>query len=102
MLTIRQESMDAFSRYARSSFEARAVEHLAQRFAEWGGPANRERLQAFVQRASQQASAFNITRQIDVIRYLELLLLLGPGDGGRLDLPGSPIACRKTGRLICG
>jgi hypothetical protein len=76
-MRIRSEQMDALSKHARTDFEARAVEHLTLHFTEYGEEKHREQLEAFVRRAAQQALALNITREIDVLRYLELLVIVG-------------------------
>jgi hypothetical protein len=94
MLVIRQEQLDAFSRYMEDQFAERAVAHLKSRFpaacAKMGEPGLRQ----LVRDGSMRAESYAIESERDTVRFLELLFIIGP----EFDLPGKASATASWAR----
>jgi len=78
-MIIRSEQMRALSLAQQQDFEERAYEYLCESHPD--NPAIRKSadLRASIREGIQQAAGYNITREIDVIRFLEFRVALGRG-----------------------
>ncbi len=77
-MLIRDEQFQTFSGRSRADFEARAFAHLSPMFRRPQTPEADAALRQDIARGIDQAGTLNITREVDVIRYLELTIGLGP------------------------
>jgi hypothetical protein len=75
---IREEQQGAMSQRERGGFEARAFEYLSGKVRRPATPDADEQLRQAIARGIGEARSLAITREVDVIRYLELTLVLGP------------------------
>ena len=76
-MLIRNEQQKVMARKGQASFEERAFEYLAPRVRRPATPEADQELRRDIQRGIADAKAVDITREVDVIRYLELTLGLG-------------------------
>jgi hypothetical protein len=77
MLTIRDEQMEALQEAAMRSFEQRMVLHLRQFFPEECRRAGEMRTLAAIRQGVQRAQAYGIESEIDVVRYIDISVVLG-------------------------
>jgi hypothetical protein len=70
--------MRAFSQAQKESFEVRAFAYLRQWHATDLKPLDDAALNAFIRRGIIKARGYGITREIDVLRFLEIMVTLGP------------------------
>jgi len=77
-MVIHPAQMAAFSQSATERFESRMLEHLNTCFPEqcraWGEP----KVRSTIRYGTERASAYGITAQRDVCRYIDLMVLFGP------------------------
>ena len=78
MLQIRPEQMAAFSAVMRKRFEQRMVAYLRTAFAEQTGDMPDPALVALIRKGIARARRYDIRRECDVQRYLDLMLMLHP------------------------
>jgi hypothetical protein len=64
--------LNCFQRKKREEFDKRAQAYLERTTPDWGG-GDAAFLSDFINKAVKQATDLAITREIDVIRYLELM-----------------------------
>ena len=77
MLKIRPEQMKALSDALREAFEARALEYLRTSHPDSSAIQDEAALRDLICPGIERAEYYDITREIDVIRFLELLVTLG-------------------------
>jgi hypothetical protein len=88
---VRKEQMDALRRADLARYVRRAITHL--RAARTGaltalGGVDDAAAEAFVRDGIKRAEAHGFTEETDVLHYLELMALLGPGFGDDPALEG--------------
>jgi hypothetical protein len=76
-MKIHSEQIEAFSRKRRAEFLQKAKAYLGGIKPDWG-VVDSAFLDTFVDRTLDQAATLAITQEKDVIRYMELLLRMGP------------------------
>jgi hypothetical protein len=77
-MLIRSEQQQEMGKCERTRFEERAFDYLAPRLRRRRTPEADEELRQAIVRGIDDARPLRITREVDVIRYLELTLGLGP------------------------
>jgi len=76
-MIIRDEQLELFSKLKREEFDKRAQAYLEQTTPDWGG-GDADFLSDFINKTVDKATNLAITREIDVIRYLELMYQISP------------------------
>ncbi len=98
-LVIRRAQLDAFADVALRRFEERAAEHVRRFFPDDAEALGDGDLRAVVRHGVARARGYDITRERDVYRYLNLMFTFGrdfdvdrrlpwAGEALRLPLPG--------------
>ena len=77
MLKIRGEQMDVMAQAAMRGFEQRVAQHLNEHFPEECRRAGPERIAAAIRQGVARAARYGITSELDVVRYLDLSVVLG-------------------------
>ena len=78
MLTFSSEQLEGLSIQRRLLFRERAARLVLPIIRTWSDVAGIEESNAFVENAMDLAHACGISRELDVIHYIELLAHLGP------------------------
>ena len=76
MLVIRQQQMAAFSQYMRINFIQRMITHLRQSFPEKTVSSDDQQLREIIEQGIIISEKYDITKECDVGRYLDLMFLL--------------------------
>jgi hypothetical protein len=79
MLRIYKNQMEAFEHEARADFHDRAVAHAERRFPQQWRHLGKEQIEAVVTRAIESAGAHGFTLERTILRYLEVVFMLGSG-----------------------
>ncbi len=78
MLVIRKEHKEAFARAQVNDFVSRMVKHLRSSFPDKTQQTPDPQLRMFVRRAIANARKYDIVRECDVARYLDLMMTHSP------------------------
>ncbi len=76
MLIIRQQQLDAFSRYMRRQFETRMADHLRSRFPEATYQLDDGTLDRHIASGVARAESYGIEFEADLQRFLEYMMVL--------------------------
>lgn len=76
MLLIRKEQMAAFSQYMQDNFVKRMITHLRQIFPNETDKLTDKNLCGIIEYGISNAQKYEISRECDVERYLDLMFLL--------------------------
>lgn len=87
MLIIRKEQMLAFSNYMKKSFEDRVAVHLRENFPKETEKLSNEELRGIINKGIESAGKYNIVRECDVAKYIELMFLITPDFDTNKDTP---------------
>jgi hypothetical protein len=77
MLNIRKEQMAVFDPLGEKAFEDRMVAHLKKVFSEQSESLGEPKLRETIQYGTQRAGAYRIIFEIDVCKYIDLMILCG-------------------------
>jgi hypothetical protein len=77
MLTIRKEQLAVFGPLGKKAFEDRMVAHLKKVFPEQSETLGEPKLRESIQYGTQSAAAYRIISEIDVCKYIDLMILYG-------------------------
>jgi hypothetical protein len=77
MLVIRNEQMKRLSYAQQEEFKTRAFEYLRQFHRDSRFVRDQEVLMGFVEDGIEKARAYDIVREVDAIRFLEIMMGLG-------------------------
>jgi hypothetical protein len=75
---IRPEHVAALNQAQFEDYRERSIKHLRESFPEVTAPATDDQLRQFVADGVRSAARFNIRREVDVTRFLHLLLAVTP------------------------
>lgn len=78
-MVIRSKQMEAMDEVYRGRFDERAAAYLREHHTSEPVTRNDSDLTRFIEQGVDQGAAFRVTREIDVIRFLEVLLVTGTG-----------------------
>ena len=76
MMKIRREQMNEFSGYMRESFTRRMMEHLRGEFPDRTSGLDDTPLRTIIEKGISNASRYEISRECDVERFLDLMFIL--------------------------
>lgn len=76
-MVIRSDQMKTMGGVSRRRFDETAAVYLREHHSEEPVTKNDSALDRFIKQGVDKAAAFRITREVDVIRFLEVLLVTG-------------------------
>ena len=79
MLIIRKEQMETFEEYMIDAFNKKMVLHLSNVCPEETASVSDEELSLVVKNGLEKAESYDITEENDIQRFLEHMLVHGPG-----------------------
>jgi len=79
LLVIRDAQMEAFSKLSESEFQSRAFKHLQQVLPELCSAMGEPAVRQSIAQAYRKARAYGLTYELDILRYLNLMYVLGFG-----------------------
>jgi hypothetical protein len=77
MLVFTPAQMEQFGTGALQSFHQRVAAHLREFFPNLVRDADDARIERLVRRAMQRAAAYDIQGELDIVRFIDLCLVLG-------------------------
>jgi hypothetical protein len=76
-MVIRSDQMETMEDVSRRRFDEMAAAYLRKHHAEEPVTKDEPELRGFIKQGVDKAATFRITREVDVIRFLEVLLITG-------------------------
>ena len=107
MLQISKLQFQAFKKNSRDRFEVRAAEYLKRSYPHERFTSDKPILARFIRAAIDMAAGYNITREVDVIRFFHLFVAVGgnfevlPDYAWMIDYLREPIRAELRLDFIC-